>query len=316
MSAPEIEVDPSPAQLPVPINADGIDNQTFSLQQDVSISYHDDSGYQTSTLSLNSLINQMDLHHEIFRLLLNEKLHLAPLDAPRKVLDIGTGTGIWAIDFADSYPSAEVIGTDISPIQPVYVPPNLKFEVDDAEADWVYASDYFDFIHSRNIAQCISDWEKLMGQIYRCTKPGGYVELSELGCVAFSDDETMAEDNAYKKCCELLNKTMETINRPWPVAGTLKARLEKAGFVDVHEVRFKQPVGPWPKDKRLKQVGAMVMLTSETGIEAYALAAFTRYLTLSVEEATKVIEDAAKALKKKHSHMYTDFYVAYGRKPQ
>jgi hypothetical protein len=41
--------------------------------------------------------DRMDLHHEIFRLLLNEKLHLAPLVAPQKVLDIGTGTGIWAI---------------------------------------------------------------------------------------------------------------------------------------------------------------------------------------------------------------------------
>ncbi|KAI5816390.1 hypothetical protein BZA77DRAFT_353950 [Pyronema omphalodes] len=109
---------------------------------------------------------------------------------------------------------------------------------------------------------------------------------------------------------------MHIINRPWPVAGTLKTRLEKARFVDVHEVKFKEPIGPWPKDKRLKQVGAMVMLTSETGIEAYALAAFTRYLRLSIEEATKVIEDAAKAVRKKHSHMYTDYYVAYGRKPQ
>jgi methylase of polypeptide subunit release factors len=33
------------------------------------------------------------------------------------VLDIGTGTGIWAIDFADEHPEAEVIGTDLSPIQ-------------------------------------------------------------------------------------------------------------------------------------------------------------------------------------------------------
>lgn len=38
-------------------------------------------------------------------------------------LDIGTGTGIWAIDFADEHPETTVIGTDLSPIQPdsVYV---------------------------------------------------------------------------------------------------------------------------------------------------------------------------------------------------
>ncbi len=41
----------------------------------------------------------------------------------KRCLDIGTGTGIWAIDFADEYPDTTVIGTDLSPIQPdvVYV---------------------------------------------------------------------------------------------------------------------------------------------------------------------------------------------------
>ena len=31
----------------------------------------------------------------------------------KRVLDVGTGTGIWAIEFADAYPGAEVVGTDL-----------------------------------------------------------------------------------------------------------------------------------------------------------------------------------------------------------
>lgn len=62
------------------------------------------------------------------------RLHLAPLHRPRHALDIGTGTGIWAMDFgkhvhiilqqisltqaADQYPKCEVIGIDLSPGQP------------------------------------------------------------------------------------------------------------------------------------------------------------------------------------------------------
>jgi predicted O-methyltransferase YrrM len=63
--------------------------------------------------------DRMDLVHHLYGLLLGGKLFLAPIPhEPHRVLDLGTGTGIWAMDFADEYPSAEVIGTDLSPIQP------------------------------------------------------------------------------------------------------------------------------------------------------------------------------------------------------
>lgn len=60
----------------------------------------------------------MDLEHHIFLLLLDGELHLAPVKTPQRILDLGTGTGIWAIDVADKYPEASVIGTDLSPVQP------------------------------------------------------------------------------------------------------------------------------------------------------------------------------------------------------
>ena len=60
----------------------------------------------------------------MFILLLKGELHLAPIKNPHRILDIGTGTGIWAIDMADRYPQAEIVGTDLSPIQPKWVPPN------------------------------------------------------------------------------------------------------------------------------------------------------------------------------------------------
>jgi methylase of polypeptide subunit release factors len=62
-------------------------------------------------------LDRMDLEHHIFGLVVGQ-LHLAPLKSPQKILDLGTGTGLWAIDAADKYPSAEVIGTDLSPTQP------------------------------------------------------------------------------------------------------------------------------------------------------------------------------------------------------
>jgi ubiquinone/menaquinone biosynthesis C-methylase UbiE len=99
-------------------------------------------------------------------------------------LDVGTGTGIWAMylvrppdpskhlltetsDFADQFPSAEVIGTDISPTQPSFVPPNLKFELDDAQLEWTYRPNSFDYIHVRCLLGAIQDWAHLYREVYK-----------------------------------------------------------------------------------------------------------------------------------------------------
>ncbi len=79
-------------------------------------------------------MERLDAQYEITKILLDGRLYLAPLShehPPRKILDIATGTGRWAIEMADEFPEAQVIGTDLSPIQASFVPPNLRFEIDD-----------------------------------------------------------------------------------------------------------------------------------------------------------------------------------------
>ena len=65
----------------------------------------------------------------------------------------------------DKYPSALVLGNDISPVQPTKVPLNVNFELDDMERDWAFLSE-FDLIHGRYLAGSIADWPRLIRQAY------------------------------------------------------------------------------------------------------------------------------------------------------
>jgi len=65
---------------------------------------------------------------------------------------------MWAIDYGDEHPEAEVIGVDLSPIQPPFAPPNVKFEIDDLEEPWTF-SRKFNYIHSRIMTMAFRDWK-------------------------------------------------------------------------------------------------------------------------------------------------------------
>lgn len=108
-----------------------------------------------------------DLKHAMYLKLFNKTLHFAPIRIEgANVIDLGTGTGIWSIDFADLYESASVIGIDLSPIQTNWVPPNLKFMVDDAESEWLYPQDHFDYVHTRHTIQAFKNWPLLFQRAF------------------------------------------------------------------------------------------------------------------------------------------------------
>lgn len=47
------------------------------------------------------------------------------------------------------------------------VPPNVQFQIDDAESEWTFGEGVFDLIHIRHLDVGIRDWAKLIKQAYR-----------------------------------------------------------------------------------------------------------------------------------------------------
>jgi len=184
---------------------------------------------------------RLDVLHHIFKMICGGTIFRAPLFTyirPQRVLDMGCGTGIWAIEFADECLEATVIGTDLSPIQPSWLPPNCKFYVDDIEGDWTYPpSEHFDYIHGRALFGSVVDWKGLFSQAFDHLKPGGFLEIQDCHDIS-SDDDGL---RLVPYLVEWKQQLVEGASKMGILyeAHRLKGYMEEVGFVDVHEEKCK-----------------------------------------------------------------------------
>lgn len=201
-------------------------------------------------------LDREDMKHHMWTLVLEGNLHLAPLsDSPQKILDVGTGSGIWAMQAADRYPSAEIIGFDISPVQPSWVPPNLVFEVDDLEQEWLWGAASFDFVHCRFMFMSVLDWPAMLEQAYRTLKPGGYIELAELDLQPMPAVKGKPSPPLIDEWFKIQGNILAKKGYNMRFARQFKRILLDAGFEEVVEVVRPVPWGVWSRDKRLKAIG-------------------------------------------------------------
>ena len=131
-----------------------------------------------------------DFQHKIWRVSLHGKSHLAPIiPAPEfQVLDVGAGSGVWAMEFARNNPSTHVIGIDLSAIQPTNsLPANCHFQILNAENEWEFPKS-FDFIHSRLLLFGMHDWPSYFRRCFSNLRPGGWVEAQEVNYPLYYDD--------------------------------------------------------------------------------------------------------------------------------
>ncbi|RFU78682.1 s-adenosyl-l-methionine-dependent methyltransferase [Trichoderma arundinaceum] len=229
-----------------------------------------------------------DMKHAMVVHVCQGKLHFAPLENPQKILDIGTGTGIWAIDMGDEYPEAEILGIDLSPIQPQWVPPNVQFMVDDAEAEWMIPPDSLDYIHIRHMTSSIRDWPTLLSRAYTALKPGGWIELQELQFEVKCDDGTVREDNKVGDFFETMKRALVNFNVDLLAMRHNKRNVTDAGFVEVTEIPFKVPIGVWPRDPRMKMIGLYNRSMIHDAL--YGVARMT-ILSQEIAAKTKIITD-------------------------
>lgn len=91
--------------------------------------------------------------------------------------------------------------------------------------------------------------------------------------------------------------------------------MTEAGFVDIVRVPYKWPIGRWPKNDKMKELGGLVRENFIGGVETMSLALFTRFLGWNLDEVKVFSAKVRNDMSNSSYHTYFDLFVTYGRKP-
>ena len=77
----------------------------------------------------------------------------------------------------------------------------------------------------------------------------------------------------------------------------------------------KVPIGPWPKDPKLKEIGGVQYFQELQAVDSYTSGIFTQVLGWEETEIQVFIAKVKAELKDPSIHLYFPVYFVWGRKP-
>jgi ubiquinone/menaquinone biosynthesis C-methylase UbiE len=122
--------------------------------------------------SVQTEAERLDIMHTlIYTTALKSRLHHARMSDPRRILDVGFGTGFWMMEMAKKYPRAEIIGYDL-------ILPDGKLPKAGNQFRWLAPVDYLaprwptedgsvDLVHLAQLCGSVNDWASLYKKAYR-----------------------------------------------------------------------------------------------------------------------------------------------------
>ncbi|KAG7402876.1 Secondary metabolism regulator laeA [Fusarium oxysporum f. sp. rapae] len=263
---------------------------------------------------------RLDILHKFFLVVRKNHLFSASLDVeqPLRILDLGTGTGIWSIELSEKYPHMHVQGLDFNMIQPKMIPrtmaPPKPF---DLEGSWETVDLDWDFMHVRTLFGSIQNWPDLYKNMIVHLKPGyGYMEQVEIDWAPQCDDDSLPTDSALSQWASKLLNAMDQYGRPMRVnPEKTRRQLALAGFVDISETVIRACYNPWPEDATEKEAARWFNVGLSSGLTALSCAAMVRMLGMSKEEVEGLCDRVNKEICMRSYHAYCRIYIWTARKP-
>ena len=136
------------------------------------------------------------------------------------------------------------------------------------------------------------------------------MECQELSVEARSDDGSLPEDSYIRKWCTNQEAAAQKSGLTLKVSGEfLKKQMTEAGFKNIVVREFKLPVGDWPADPRLRDVGRFQLAAMLDGIHGLTIALWTRFLGWTAQEVEVFLAMVRPEFKSRHIHCYWPLYV-------
>ncbi|KAI0260241.1 S-adenosyl-L-methionine-dependent methyltransferase [Gloeopeniophorella convolvens] len=168
-------------------------------------------------------------------------LILAPITNPKSILELGSGTGMWAAEVATQYPDAEIVAVDLtSPL--TSLPPNVTFKTLDIMGPLPFERESFDVIHSRLLLVHLPNVAEQLPRIISLLKPGGWLLVEEYG---LCDHGVECEAPAVQGAVRSLIQTMKIKGQDPHLGITLRDYLMNTGsFSEINDRTISVPMNP------------------------------------------------------------------------
>ncbi|KAK3110899.1 hypothetical protein LTR53_014347 [Teratosphaeriaceae sp. CCFEE 6253] len=254
-------------------------------------------------------------------------------NSPELVLDVGCGTGVVSDHLARLFPTASIVGLDLSPVPRIRErPANVRFLqgniMTDSPSSWLPSGDeegtrtharqlrdegVFDLVFSRLLVLGMSDWPRYIRTEFQLLKPGGWAEIHDVDWIWYDTHNRIISDSW--PWWQELRSVGESNGLHFRCASRARQRMEQAGFVDIHVRTYRWPFGgAWERADAWREFGDYVsraMTEMVWHMIPRMMAGRPGTTDAKIEQMRAEMRRDLAPEEGKH----WDFYVTCGRKP-
>ncbi|RKP06346.1 S-adenosyl-L-methionine-dependent methyltransferase [Thamnocephalis sphaerospora] len=201
--------------------------------------YHSESNCPYPLSNDPEEVNRLNLQHRAIQQIIQRKYY-APLDEPKRALDIGSGTGIWLKEMAAVFPECQFTGIDIAPLQPKDGQPlNCTFETANVLDGLLYPDAHFDYVRHSLLGAAIpkEKWRPYIKECVRLCASGGWIEMTE------ANGQFCGGGAACRKLGGILTGAFQAQGLSLKTTDVLDELMREAGLVEVEVRKFKLTIG-------------------------------------------------------------------------